>query len=51
MILYKDHTILINTDIKTHLGLILRNVHCVQVVLQIKLNYNFYISKFQAICQ
>ncbi len=30
-------------------GLILRNVHCAQVVLQIKFNYHFYISKFQTI--
>ncbi len=39
--LSKDHIILINSYIKTHLGLIIRNMHRAQVVLQIKLNYNF----------
>ncbi len=38
--LFKDHTIIINSDIKTHFRL----VHCAQVVRQIKMNYNFYIS-------
>ncbi len=32
--------------LKHILGLIFRNVHCVQVVLQIKFNYNFYVSMF-----
>ncbi len=38
---------------KTHMtcSLMLGNVHCAQVVLQIKFNYNFYISKSRAICQ
>ncbi len=43
--------ILINSDIKTHFRLNIKNVHCAQVVLQTKFNYNFYISKSQAICQ
>ncbi len=38
--------------LKHILGLILRNVHCAHtVVLHIKFNYNFYISKSRAICQ
>ncbi len=32
--LFKDQTILINSDIKHILGLILRNVHCTQVVIK-----------------
>ncbi len=47
--LIKDHTILINIDIKTHLGLIIRNMHCAQVVPPI--NYNFIIRKTWVICQ
>ncbi len=31
-------------SLKHILGLILRNVHCAQVALQIMLNYIFYIS-------
>ncbi len=49
-ILFKDQTILINSAIITHFRCN-RNVHCAQVELQIKLNYNFYISKSRAICQ
>ncbi len=37
--------------LKHILLLILRNMHCAQVVRQIKFNYNFYISKFQIMCQ
>ncbi len=37
--------------LKHILDLILRNAHCAQGVRQIKFNYNFYISKSQAICQ
>ncbi len=45
MIVFKDHTILINSD-KTHLGLILTYVHCAQAVLHIKLNFlERYVSK------
>ncbi len=51
--LFKDHTILINSDIKTILGLILRNVHCAQVALQnsliiifISVSLEQYVSKY-----
>ncbi len=44
--LFKDHKILINSDIKTHLGLILKIVHCiVQVLLQIQVS-SYIVSKY-----
>ncbi len=37
--------------LKHILDLILRNVHCVKIVLQIKFKCNFYVSKSQTRCQ